>query len=113
MRHLSDHEVFYIRELLHGRQVNRGEGIVISAEEVLGLQRVFDHEVKARKQRIPQDWRDKASDFLVEKGAYKLAPGIAGGRIVSEKEKPSRLKVDDVDQLLMLVGDPSELIPEE
>lgn len=113
MRHLTNTEVFYIKELLHGRQVNRGENIVLSGEELLDLQRAFDAEHRSRRQRIPEDWREQAGDFLVEKGAFQLVPGIAGGRMVTPKKDGPKVTIDDVDTLLMLVGDASDLIPED
>lgn len=110
MRHLADNEINYIDDLLNGRVSNRPGVGELTAEGLIELRSAFAFERKQRLARIPQDWREQAAEFVAEKGAYQLVPGIAGGRLYRERKSNVQLVIDNVDTLLMLVGDPE--IPE-
>lgn len=114
MRHLTNSEVFYLNELLNGRQANKGEAVVISGEELLDLRAAFKAEVNQRAARIPENWREQAIAHALDQGVtvYTL-PGVAGG-VRAPKASPTGqgVKIDDVDALLVLVGDCADLIPE-
>lgn len=112
MRPFTDPEFNYLDQLLHGEVSNRPAEGQLSAEGVLALREAFAFERKQRLARIPQDWREQAAEFVAEKGAYQLVPGIAGGRLYKERKSNVQLVIDNVDTLLMLVGDPDDAIPE-
>lgn len=101
MRPLTDDEFTFLDNLMSA-----------SGQAPASLVELFAIERKQRAPRIPQDWREQASEFLAEKGAYKLVPGIAGGRMIRERKPGFTVSIDDVDTLLMLVGDPSDMVPE-
>lgn len=101
MRHLTDER---LDRLLHELQdANQPDGL---STDMQWMRETLQMEYAARHPGLPEDWRTQASEFIAERGVYKLVPGIAGGRLLPPvKRKDSGLKIESVDMLLMLVGE--------
>jgi hypothetical protein len=115
MRQLTLKEATYLRNLAYGQVGNRPAEDDLTAEGLLALRTTLDNEVKALTAKLPENWRELAIAHELNQGVTQyVTPGVAGG-VKAPKPKPdgNGVKIDDVDALLMLVGDGSDQIPED